>query len=63
VLPGDVFTRQMLERHHRAALLAHRTSVPAWQGRETVSYSNPARRHGSRLRRFVLRLRPAHGGV
>jgi hypothetical protein len=63
VLPGDVHTRQMLERHHRAALQSHLPSVPAWQRHGPVAYSSPAGRRSSRMRRFILRLRPAHGGV
>lgn len=63
MLPGDVHTRQMLERHHRDALRSHLPSVPAWQRREQASYSIVPGRRARRLRRFVLRLRPAHGGV
>jgi hypothetical protein len=59
VLPGDVYTRQMLEQSHRAALLAQLPSVPPWQRPGAASYSMPAARRG-RTRRFLLRLRPAH---
>jgi len=62
VLPGDIYTRQMLERHHRAAL-EHTSRVPAWQRGEVPLRSISARRHGSRLRLFLRRFRPAHGDM
>jgi hypothetical protein len=61
VLPGDIYTRQKLEQHHRAALLSGTPHVPAWQRREAPSEPLAASRRGRRLRRFRLRFRPAHG--
>ena len=55
MLPGDVYVRQMLIRHHRAALSPH-PRVPT--GPE-VFPASPTRRRGRRLRVIGLRLRLA----
>jgi len=63
VLPGDLYTRQMLEQHHRASLVSHLPTEPAWERREAASYSIPARRPSRRLRLLIRRFRVAHGGL
>ena len=64
VLPGDIYTRQKLEQHHRAALLSGTPHIPAWQRREAPPETIvAARRRGRRLRLFWLRFRPAHDRV
>jgi hypothetical protein len=60
VLPGDVYIRQRLILHHRAAL-AQDTGVPSWQRRSAATNAVPTRRRGRRLRLLVVRLRPQHG--
>jgi hypothetical protein len=62
MLSGDIYTRQMLERHHRAAL-SRATPVPSWQLRESALRSSSARSRRRRLRVFVVRLRTAHTGA
>lgn len=61
MLPGDIYVRQMLWRHHRGAL-SRDSGVPAWERRTAASRSIPERRRGGRLRLLMLRHRPAHSG-
>jgi hypothetical protein len=61
VLPGDVFVRQRLVLHHRAAL-ARETGVPAWERRTIALHAVPTRRRGRRLR-LLFRPRPVHGAT
>jgi hypothetical protein len=59
MLPGDVYVRQMLLRHHRAAL-SH-NSRAAWEHRGTAMRST-SHRSGGRAWLLMFRLRAAHSG-
>jgi len=58
MLPGDVYVRQMLLRHHRAAL-SHKRA--AWEHRGTAMRST-SHRSGGRAWLLMFRLRAAHSG-